>query len=81
MVIVYTRDHCPYCVAAKNLLQAQHIQYEERYLPISPESVQQLYELTGGMTFPQIVINDQVIGGFDQLRALHEQGQLHALLQ
>lgn len=73
-VVVYSSSHCPYCTAAKNLLSAKGIDFEE--VMLSPGDRQELFELTGGMSFPQIVIDDKPIGGFDDLRALQESGGL-----
>lgn len=73
-IVVYSSSNCPYCTAAKNLLSSKGMDFEEVIL--EPGDRQELFELTGGMSFPQIIIDDKPIGGFDDLRALHQAGQL-----
>ena len=67
-VVVWSRDLCPYCVKAKNLLEIKGIEYEERNISEGVWSREQLLaECPGARTVPQIVMNDTVIGGYAQL--------------
>lgn len=75
-VVVYTTDHCPFCEAAKRLLAARGVTYKEIHLGRDPEGRGQLVSETGAMTFPQVVIDGELIGGFDALRALDQAGGL-----
>jgi len=79
-VIVYTTDMCPYCRSAKALLDKRGVAYEEINLARDPDSRNQLAQLTGMTTFPQIVIAGESIGGFDQLLAADRAGRLPDLL-
>jgi glutaredoxin 3 len=79
-VTVYTTDFCPYCRSAKALLERRGIAYQEINLARDPDSRAQLAEKTGMITFPQIVIEDQSIGGFDELLAADRAGRLSELL-
>jgi glutaredoxin 3 len=79
-VKLYTTDHCSKCVGAKMLLGRRGIFYEEINLSRDPDSREKLVELTGMFTFPQIVIGDEPIGGFDQLLAADRAGRLAELL-
>ncbi|ONG41473.1 glutaredoxin 3 [Alkanindiges hydrocarboniclasticus] len=80
-VLVYTTTVCPYCVRAKQLLQRKNIAYEEIDLNKEPSEVRsELMARTKHRTVPQIFINDQFIGGFDQLYALDKQGKLDEML-
>ena len=79
-VTLYTTDHCSKCVGAKMLLGRRGIIYEEINLSRDPDSREKLVELTGMFTFPQIVIGDEPIGGFDQLLAADRAGRLAELL-
>ncbi len=80
-VIVYTTTVCPYCVRAKQLLQRKNIAYQEIDLSREPAEVRtELTARTKHRTVPQIFINDQFIGGFDELYALERQGKLDELL-
>jgi glutaredoxin 3 len=67
-VVVWSRDHCPYCVKAKTLLTIKGIEFEERNISQGPYTREQLLEACPeARTVPQIVINGQVIGGYDRL--------------
>lgn len=80
LVTVYTTTMCPYCVAAKALLHKRGIAYDEINLSRDPDSRNKLVDITGMATFPQIVIDGQALGGFDELRAADSSGRLAALL-
>jgi len=79
-VVIYTTPSCPYCDRAKKLLNQKGIPFTE--IDVSdPEERQRLVGKSGGcMTVPQIFINDQHIGGCDDLYALEKAGKLDPLL-
>lgn len=80
-VRIFTSEACSFCVRAKNLLLAKGVEFEEIHLSRwDHESRVQLVELTGRYTFPQILIGDTPIGGYDELRALDAAGRLDPLL-
>jgi glutaredoxin 3 len=79
-VTVYTTTMCPYCVAAKKLLHKRGVAFEEINLSRDPDSRQELAELTGMATFPQILIDGHSIGGFNELREADLTGRLSDLL-
>lgn len=80
-VTVYTTTVCPYCVRAKQLLQRKNIAYQEINLNNEPAEVRlELIAKTKHRTVPQIFINDQFIGGCDELYALEREGKLDELL-
>ncbi|MDG1734176.1 MAG: glutaredoxin 3 [Thalassotalea sp.] len=80
-VTIYSRDYCPYCVRAKALLDQKQVSYTEISIDRQPEKrVEMIERSKGGMTVPQIFINDQVIGGCDELMALEYNKELDALL-
>lgn len=79
-VKVYTTDNCSKCVGAKMLLGRRNIAYTEINLSRDPDGRTKLSELTGMITFPQIVIGEEPIGGFDQLLAADRAGRLAELL-
>jgi glutaredoxin 3 len=79
-VTLYTTDYCPYCRSAKALLDKRGVTYEEINLARDPDARTQLHEVTGMVTFPQIVIDGTSIGGFDQLLAADRSGRLPELL-
>ncbi|HWD74134.1 MAG TPA: glutaredoxin domain-containing protein [Solirubrobacteraceae bacterium] len=79
-ITVYTTDHCPYCSSAKTLLTKRSIEYEEVNLARDPDGRAKLSELTGMITFPQIVIGGETLGGFQELLAADRAGRLSELL-
>jgi glutaredoxin 3 len=79
-VTVYTTEHCSLCTSAKALLERRGISYEEINLARDADGRQKLSRITGMITFPQIVIGDQTIGGFAELLAADRQGTLGELL-
>lgn len=79
-VIVYTTDPCPYCLQAKSLLSKRGIPFEEVNLAKDPAGRSELIERTGMMTFPQVVIDGQTVGGFTELRELDRSGRLDELV-
>lgn len=80
-VIIYSKENCPYCDWAKDLLSAKKISYTEIRADLDPEKRAEMERLSGRRTFPQIFINDQSIGGFDDLSALAKSGELDKLLK
>lgn len=80
-VTIYTKNHCPYCVKAKNLLNTKKVKYSEINIENSPEELESLFERTNGMkTFPQIFIKKHHIGGCDNLIEANANGELDKLL-
>jgi glutaredoxin 3 len=79
-VTVYTTDMCPYCRSAKALLNKRGVEYEEINLARDPDARKLLHDKTGMSTFPQILIGEVPIGGFDQLLAADRAGRLPELL-
>ncbi len=75
-VTVYTADRCRRCVTAKALLDARGIPYVEINLTKDPDGRTELARRTGLMTFPQIVVADETIGGLEQLEAADRNGSL-----
>ena len=79
-VTVYTTDPCPWCLNAKALLKKRGVEYQEINLAKDPDGRAELVRRTGMMTFPQILIDEQPLGGFDQLLAADRGGRLDELL-
>jgi glutaredoxin 3 len=79
-IVIYTTTICPYCVRAKQLFQRKGLSYEEIDVSRNHELRQQLVQQTRQRTVPQIFINEQHIGGCDDLYALERQGALDPLL-
>ena len=81
-VTVYSTANCPYCTNVKALLEKWRIAFDEVRIDTDQAAMKQFAEVTGGArTVPQIVIDGQAIGGFDELTEMHMDGELDALIQ
>ncbi len=80
-VLMYTKANCAYCSWAKQLLDAKHVSYEEKRVDLDPKILQEMQTLTTGRTVPQIFIGKRHVGGFDDLKALEETGELDTWLE
>jgi glutaredoxin 3 len=78
-ITVYTTDPCARCIRAKDLLRRRELDYEEINLAKDPVGRRHLAEFTGHMTFPQIVIDGQPIGGLQELIEADAEGRLEGL--
>jgi glutaredoxin 3 len=79
-IIVYTTEPCSFCVRVKQLLSARGVEYDEVNLAKDPVGRAQLAERTGMLSFPQVVIGDEVIGGFRETYEADRSGRLRELL-
>lgn len=80
-VVMYSTAVCPYCIRAEQLLQRKGVsQIEKIRVDLQPELRDAMVEKTGRRTVPQIYINGQHIGGYDDLAALDQAGSLSSLL-
>jgi glutaredoxin 3 len=77
-ITMYTTSWCGYCVRAKILLESLGLPYEEISMDDDPHFRQRLFDLTGGSTVPQIVIDGRPIGGYVELWKLEREGKLAA---
>ena len=80
MIILYTTNWCPYCIAAKNFFKENNLEFKEINIELENIDRKDLEELSGSYTVPQIFINDKCIGGYDQLLKLHQKNKLQDLL-
>jgi glutaredoxin 3 len=79
-VLIYSTQICPYCVNAKQLLQSEGISFEE--INVEDEKKRAYMEqISGRRTVPQIFIGERHVGGFDDLKALYERGELNDWLK
>ena len=80
-VEIYTKWGCPYCVRAKALLDGKGVSYTEYDITMGgPKRAEMQERAPGAMTVPQIFINDQAMGGSDDIHALDRAGKLDPLL-
>lgn len=81
-VTLYTKDYCPYCRAAKALLEKKGVKYTDIEITNDAEKRQEMIQrANGGYTVPQIFIGDVHVGGYTDLAALYSAGQLDQLLR
>ncbi|MBI5428949.1 MAG: glutaredoxin 3 [Nitrosomonadales bacterium] len=80
-VLMYCTAVCPYCVRAEQLLERKGIlEIEKIRVDLEPELRVAMMEKTGRRTVPQIYINNEHVGGYDDLAALDHDGKLDSLL-
>jgi glutaredoxin 3 len=77
-VLLYTTQFCGYCRAAKNLLRAKGLEYDE--IDVGADQTKRLEMVErahGRRTVPQIFIHGRHVGGYDELAALEREGKLN----
>jgi glutaredoxin 3 len=79
-VVIYGTRFCPYCIAARQLFDAKHVQYQYIAVDNDPDLRDNIMRRSGQRTVPQIWIGKQHIGGFTDLRKLALKGELDHLL-
>lgn len=80
-VEIYTKQHCPYCTAAKALLEDKGVEFEEINAEFDEEKKAEMIQRSGGRrTFPEIFINGEHVGGYDDLSKLDQDGKLDEIL-
>lgn len=77
---IYRTTYCHYCNLAQRLLDELGLEYEKIDVTQDAEKREELIEHTGMRTVPQIFINGESVGGFTDLKALHDSGELDELL-
>jgi len=73
---VYSTPNCPFCVSAKELLKSKNLNYQEIDVSDDIDSLQKMMKLSGLRTVPQIFINNQSIGGYEELSKMNVEGDL-----
>lgn len=73
---IYSTQQCPYCVRAKTLLQARGLDFTETDVANDIEIMQEMIARSGKRTVPQIFIDGDPVGGFDELSRLNAAGKL-----
>ncbi len=76
MIKIYSTSWCGPCKNVKRLLDERGLSYVEIDIEERGWSRDDLYDLTGGRTVPQIVINEKPVGGYDDLLKLDREGKL-----
>lgn len=77
---MYSTPWCGYCAAAREFLNERELPFEDIDVSMNAELRQQMTELSGGTTVPQIFVNDKPIGGYDDMMALVAANKFDALV-
>jgi glutaredoxin 3 len=80
-VVLFTTERCSFCDRVKMLLARKGVSYDEVYLPRDDmESRRQLVRITGRYTLPQVIVDGNPLGGWEDLRRLEDAGDLDSAL-
>ena len=74
-IIVYTTEPCSFCVRTKELLSKRGVEFEEISLAKNADGRMALVERTGMMSFPQVTVGEEVIGGYKEVLLADEDGR------
>ncbi len=78
---IYTKATCGYCMMAKKMLKSKNVKFTEFPVGMNAAKREEMIQRSnGGRTVPQIFINGEHIGGFDDMNALNKAGKLDPLL-
>lgn len=80
-VVIYTKDPCPYCVRAINFLNDKGVAFDEVDLTGNYDEMDRIKNDTGWRTFPIIMIDGKLIGGYTDIKALEDEGKLDEMLK
>lgn len=76
IITLYSKDNCPYCVLAKNLLTSLGVEFEEIDITQTPGLIMDLVKKSWMRTVPQIFFGEVCLGGYTDIASLHEKGKL-----
>jgi len=80
-VTVYTTEPCSFCARVKGLLTSRGVEFEEVNLTKDPEGRVKLARETGMMSFPQVIVDGELVGGFAEVQTASDSGRLEELLR
>lgn len=75
-IVIYTKSSCGYCFAAKNLLRQAGLPFTEIAVDRDPERLAEMIDRSQARTVPQVFVDDEPIGGYEQLAQLLRSGRL-----
>jgi glutaredoxin 3 len=79
-VVVYTTEPCSFCTRVKGLLRSRGVEFAEINLAKDPGGRAELARSTGMLSFPQVIVAGELIGGFTEVQAAVESGRLDEML-
>jgi glutaredoxin 3 len=78
---IYTKNYCPFCHKALELLKSLDVEFENIDVTDTPEVVsEKLTPISGSSTVPQLFVDGKYIGGCDDMHKLHEEDKLMSIL-
>ncbi len=80
-VVIYSTDPCSFCARVKGMLASRGVEFREVNLSKDPQGRAELAHKTGMMTFPQVLVDGELLGGFEEVKAAVQNGRLHELLE
>jgi glutaredoxin 3 len=79
-ITVYTTEPCSFCMRVKGLLKSRGVEFDEVNLAKDPTGRAELARKTGMMSFPQVIVDGELLGGFTEVQAAADSGRLDELL-
>jgi thioredoxin reductase (NADPH) len=79
-VVIYTKSGCSYCDWARHLLDSKGVEYKEIHVTGNSRLMEEMIRRSGRTTAPEIFIDGRCIGGFDEMKAMDDRGELDPLL-
>jgi glutaredoxin 3 len=79
-ITVYTTEPCSFCARVKGLLEARGLEFSEVNLSKDPAGRVELASRTGMMSFPQVLVGDELLGGYSEVLTAVQSGRLDELL-
>ena len=81
-ILIYSSLICPYCIAAKRLLENENLEYSEIIIDNNENNRKKMIKLSNGKSsVPQIFFDDLHVGGFDNLKEIFDKGCLIKMLK
>lgn len=80
-VTMYCTRFCPYCISAEHLLNTKRVPINKIAVDNDRDLWDEMEQRSGRQTVPQIFIGERHIGGYDDLAALEQAGELDPLLE
>jgi len=78
-ITVYTTDPCSFCARVKGILKSRGLDFSEVNLSKDPEGRMELVRRTGMMSFPQVLVDGELLGGYAETLTAAENGRLDEL--
>ena len=79
-IVIYTTEPCSFCARVKGILSSRGVSFSEVNLTKDPTGRVELVQKTGMMTFPQVLVDGELLGGYAELQAAADNGTLDDLL-